>query len=373
MLIVCLFLESMMKRCVVSNRSQNRSCVMYAAMRMGHKAGLLLLGVFVAIWVPQPLLAQSSMRVSVSIPPLYSLVAGVMEGVGKPELLMAGLQSPHTQALTPSILRKINQSDLVVWVGPSYEFSLKKTLGGGMGDGLDNNLKDGAVLTAIQMDNLVHYGQRQTESADDHAHEHNHERAEGSDDDQQHFDLGYIDPHIWLSTDNAKEIVLQVGQRLSEADPANAGQYERNVTKILNRIDRLFADLSMQLANLEKRHYLVFHDAFQYFEKAFGLENMGVVALNAHRSPGARHLHELLERIQDLTNGTKNGLSNSSGSLCVFREPQFSSNALQVLVKEPGVKQGILDPLGVDFPLDKDHWFTLMENLAHGFAECLKS
>ena len=160
-----------------------------------------------------------------------------------------------------------------------------------------------------------------------------------------------------------------IGQWLSEADPDNADRYGKNVVKIHKRIDHLFADVSRQLANMETKHYLVFHDAFQYFEKTFGLENIGVVALNAHRSPGARHLHELLERIKERTSGS----DHSSDSLCVFREPQFSSNALQVLVNEPGVKPGILDPLGADIPLNGDHWFTLMKNLAHGFTECFKS
>ena len=356
-----------MKKCSVWNLSQRHSHVRHATTRTRrkHKIDLLkLLTVFAAIWVSQPLFAQNSMRVSVSIPPLYSLVAGVMEGVGEPELLMTGLQSPHTQALTPSILRKINQSDLVVWIGPSYEFSLQKTLG--------DDFKEGGVLTAIRMDNLVYHGQREAEALDEHAHEHGHahEETDGSkDDDKRHFELGYIDPHIWLSTDNAKEIVLQVGQWLSEADPDNADRYGKNVVKIHKRIDHLFADVSRQLANMETKHYLVFHDAFQYFEKTFGLENIGVVALNAHRSPGARHLHELLERIKERTSGS----DHSSDSLCVFREPQFSSNALQVLVNEPGVKPGILDPLGADIPLNGDHWFTLMKNLAHGFTECFKS
>ncbi len=291
--------------------------------------------------------------VSVSTLPLHSLVSLVMKGVGEPTLLMASGQSPHHQSLLPSTIRKIAESDLVVWVGPVHESSLSRAV-----QQVEN---EAIIMTLIDNPQITRLPSRRGGIWDEGSHSHE------SDDSENHSEGGHgslsVDGHIWLSTDNAKSIIEVVGKQLKEMDVENKAAYKRNMDLAYQRIDRLKRDLKDQFAHVRKKDYLVFHDAYQYLEAEFDLRPAGVVAISPDRAPSAktlRNLRQLIEKIND-----------DNQSVCIFREPQFKSSAITILDENNNVITSELDPIGIGIERGSDLWFKLMYDLGAALASCL--
>ena len=292
------------------------------------------------------LAAASAPSVVVSIKPLHSLVAGVMQGVAEPALLIPGSQSPHTFSLSPSDIRLINRADLIVWVGEILEAPLAK--------GIDANSTKARVIGYIDLESIERAGMRKGGAWE--AHEHHHETHDQQTEHERH---AREDAHLWLSPRNAALLVDVVAKALADIDPENAGIYQRNATLMQERIRRLDAELSAQLAPVKHQPYIVFHDAYQLFERHYGLNAVGSVVISPERIPGARRIHELRERLQE------------SGARCVFSEPQFEPGLVATIIEGTDARSGVLDPVGVDLSPGPDAWFRLMQNLADALVECL--
>ena len=286
---------------------------------------------------------QPSPQVVVSIKPVHSLVAGIMAGAGSPMLLIKGGASPHGYALRPSEAHALNQARLIIWVGPELESFLEKSLGS-IG-------KDAQQLRlAESMSNLLlpaRAGGNWEEENDQSDHSHASHLEEG------------IDPHLWLGPAQAKRITELAVVALSEADPANRDLYRANGKKLQQRLEALQLELAEKLAPVVDVPYMVFHDAFQYFEHAFGLNVVGSVTLNPERGPGIRRILEIRNRIQQL------------GARCVFSEPQFEPRLIATVIEDTDAATGTLDPIGADLPEGADTYFLLMRNLADALSECL--
>jgi zinc transport system substrate-binding protein len=280
-------------------------------------------------------------RVVASIPPLDSLVSGVMDGVGKPLLLIGGGASPHDYALKPSDARALSDADLVVWVGEGLESMLEQPL---HAIASRARVLELSTLKGMHLLPIREGGVWEAHAEAGHAAEHGH---------------GEMDPHLWLSPDNARRIVAIIAQTLVELDPANAPRYRANADSMAKRIDALAKRLAQQLAPLRQRRYIVFHDAYHYFEEAFGLHPAGAIAISPERLPGARRIAEIRRTILD------------SGVACVFSEPQFRSAIVEVVLEGSGARHGVLDPLGADLPPGKGQWFALMQELADNLTGCL--
>lgn len=284
--------------------------------------------------------AHAAARVVASIPPLHSLVAGVTAGVSEPHLLVPGGASPHTYTLRPSDARALAGADVVVWVGPALEQFLEKLLVGG---------PPRALVTAMAVPGITLHEAREGgawEAHDDHDHH------EGEDSDEH-------DPHLWLDPQNARRLVQAVAERLGQVDPANAAAYAANRDRLLARLDGLHAKLAEQLAPVRERPFVVFHDAYRYFEARYGLTTVGSVTLGPEHAPGAKRLHAIRDRVRTL------------GAACVFAEPQFRSALVDVVLEGSGARYGALDPVGAQLAPGPDLYFRLLEDLAASLVDCL--
>ena len=304
---------------------------------------LLLLPLFIC----SPLAAASAPDVVVSIKPLHSLVTGVMQGVGEPALLISGSQSPHTFTLAPSDVRLVKRAELIVWVGEALETPLAKTIAA--------NSEDAQVIEFMHMQDLERAGLREGGAWE--AHEHHH--GEMHQQHQEHHSDAREDVHLWLSPLNAGRLVDAVADALAGIDPGNAETYRLNAAGLHERINRLDAELISQLARVKEKPYIVFHDAYQLFEKHYGLNAVGSVVISPGRMPGARRVHEMRERLVQ------------SGAKCIFSEPQFDPGLIGTITEGTAASSGTLDPIGVDLEPGGDAWFQLMRNLANALVECL--
>lgn len=289
----------------------------------------------VAILLAAPAIAAAP-QVLTTIKPIHSLTAAVMDGVGKPMLLIEGAQSVHSYALKPSDARKIRDAKLIFTVGLGLENFLDAPL---------KALAHGKVVTLAQAPGVKllparHGGLWQ----DEHAH-HDH---------------GGFDPHIWLDPANAIAMTRAIAAALSEADPAHAATYRANAKRAVDALTRLDGELRHRLAGLQGKRYLVFHDAYRYFEAHYGIGALGAVAVSPERPPGTRRVAELRRAIA------------SQQAVCIFREPQFPPKLIQALTEGTPVRVGTLDPLGADLAPGPLLYPTLLNNLAQSLAGCLR-
>lgn len=282
-------------------------------------------------------------RVAVSIKPLHALVAGVMEGVGSPELILRGAGSPHTASLRPSEARLLEGAAVIVWVGGPLEAFLERPIAA-----LGPRAK---VVEALRAPGVSLLAAREGGAWEGHEGHGAAERGTGEDG---------LDPHLWLDPANAAAIARAAAAALGEADPANRARYVANAERLAARIDALDAQLAAQLAAARGVPYVVFHDAYQYFERHYALRAVGSVTVSPERTPGARRVREVREKVRSL------------GARCVFGEPQFPPALLATLTEGSGARAGELDPLGAELAPGPDAWFTLMRSLAEALAGCLR-
>lgn len=292
-------------------------------------------------------------RVVVSIAPLYSLVAGIMSGAGEPVLIVRGYASPHEYQLRPSDAEHLSRAQLVVWVGEALETFLTKPLASLAGKA--------RVLSVMQIPGLILLPARGGGAWESHA-EHPHDQpADTAQVSHRRGPVakGSLDPHVWLDPDNAARIVQAVTTELVVLDPGNAALYEANRARMLARLAKLDQDLRALLRPVRDVPYVVFHDAYQYFEHHFGLNGVGSILVSADRRPGARRLTQLEQRIREL------------GARCVFSEPQFESALVATVTEDTGAKMGRLDPLGATEPAGPNAYFRMMRANGRAMRECL--
>lgn len=293
-----------------------------------------------------PAAGAAAPNVVVSILPIHSLVAGVMQGVGEPVLLVPVGASPHTYAMKPSDARNLQAADIVAWVGEHLENYLERPI-----ESLAGRAR---VIEISGIPNLTLLPTRTGGAFERHDHDHDHDHGHA------HANAADADMHLWLDPDNARLIVAHVAAQLSAADPANASAYEANARKMEARLAGLDSGIKDRLKPIQQRAYIVFHDAYQYFERHYGTRMVGSITVSPDQAPSAKRLSELRQRIR------------KSSTVCVFREPQFPAPIVDSLISGTGVKSGVLDPEGADLTPGPDAYFILMERIADSLAGCLK-
>ena len=285
--------------------------------------------------------SASAPRAIATIKPVHALVAGVMRGVGEPVLLIAGGVSPHTYTLRPSDARALHRAELVFWIGSEYETFLTRSLRG---------LDAAEVVTLSEIDGLALHATRKGgawEADDDHG------GAAGP--------AGtHMDMHIWLDPRNARAMARAIAQALEGVDPEHGAAYRANANRLARRLEALDGELRAALKDTRAAPFVVFHDAYRYFEARYGLNAVGSVAVSSGRPPGARRLVEIRERIRALQ------------SVCVFSEPQFEPRVLRAVADGLPVRSGVLDPLGAALALGEDAYFALLRGLAASMRACLQ-
>lgn len=303
-------------------------------------------------------LGAEPLSVVVTIKPIHSLVAAVMEGAGTPHLLIKGASSEHSYSLRPSDARVLNNADMVVRVSDRLESFLEKPLAS-----LSATIR---VLTLIDVPGMKLLPPRLGGVFETHAHAdegtaHGTPQAKGkavSTGAAWHGDTEH-DPHLWLSPANAAVIADALAAVLAEARPEHAQLYSDNAARLKTRLATLDAQLRTATAPLKGKDFIVFHDAYQYFETEYGLNAAGAITLSPERQPGAARLRDIRARIA------------ASHSACVFSEPQFEPKLVATVIEGTDARAGVLDPLGADLAEGPEQYFQLLRNLAASIGRCL--
>ena len=302
--------------------------------------------------------ANADIKVVASIKPIHSLASYLMDGVGKPDLIVDGYASPHGFAMKPSHAKMLQNADLIFWVGEDLENFLEKPL--------KSIAKKAEKIELIEIKGLTKLEFRERnifEGHDDHGHkEDKHDDhkelglKEDKHDDHHEHAHGEHDPHIWLDPMNAKVILNEMVEHLIENDPKNASKYKSNLKKALKDIDKLNKNVKKELS--KSTASIVFHDAYQYFEKRYGVNILGAFTVNTDVMPGAEQLAEIREIIEH------------DKVTCVFSEPQFNPDIIKAVAKDMNIKTGVVDPLGATLDPSKDLYFKLIRNMSLSFKGC---
>ncbi|OOV97112.1 zinc ABC transporter substrate-binding protein ZnuA [Pseudomonas sp. MF4836] len=285
--------------------------------------------------------AQAEVQVLTSIKPLQLIAAAVQDGVAVPEVLLPPGASPHNYALRPSDVRKVQSVDLLYWIGPDMEGFLPRVL-------KSRTLPSVALqdIPGLKLRRFAEDSHSHAEDADEHDHDHR---------------PGSLDAHLWLSPVNARVIAARMAADLSAADPANAARYQSNLSAFEGRLDALDARLKQRLAGIAGKPYFVFHEAFDYFEDAYGLKHTGVFSVAAEVQPGAQHVAAMRTRLQEV------------GKTCVFSEPPLRPRLAETLIAGLPVKLAELDALGGYTPATAQGYEQVLEKLGNDLAGCLES
>ncbi len=354
--------------------------------------------------------ANAEIKVVASIKPIHSLASYLMDGIAKPDLIVDGYASPHGFAMKPSHAKMLQNADLIFWVGEDLESFLEKPLSsiakkaekielmetkglqvlkfrernifdehdhddhghddhGKKEDDHDDHGHDDHGKKEDDHDHDDHGKKEDDHDHDDHGkkeddHDHDHDdhgKKEDDHDDHGHDDHdghahGEFDPHIWLDPINAKAMLNEMAEHLIENDPKNEAKYKSNLAKALQEIDKLTIDVMTDLSSSVAS--IVFHDAYQYFEKRFNVNILGAFTVNTDVMPGAEQLAEIREIIEH------------DKVACVFSEPQFNPDIIKAVAKDMNIKTGVVDPLGATLDPGKDLYFNLIRNMSASFKGC---
>jgi len=299
-----------------------------------------------------PLTTAAAPRVVVTLPPLHSLVTAVTGEIGEPHLLLRGAASPHTFSLAPSDARALARADLVIGADPGLERFLERPLQSLAADADVIWFTRAAGVQPLATRSGGNWAEREDTGESGHGHEH-----EGGDEHAHEHDG--IDPHAWLDPRNAIAFTRALAGHLAAMDPAHAQRYRENARARIERLQALDRTLERQVAPVRDLPYLVFHDAYQYFEHRYRLRPIGAVAVDPGRPPGARRLAELHDRVEQ------------TGARCLFAEPQFEPKVVRVIHQATGVRTATLDPLGAALEPGPGLYEQLMRKLADNLVECL--
>ncbi|MBY5414393.1 zinc ABC transporter substrate-binding protein [Rhizobium leguminosarum] len=303
-----------------------------------------------------------------SIKPIHSLVSAIMQGVGEPELIVDGAASPHTYNLKPSNARAMQDAKVIFWVGPGLEAFLEKPL-----QALGRNASIAALDDAP---GLVKLPFREGGAFEPHDDAPEHESASGqhdeadaahdadpghaSDHDHDH-DHDTFDTHLWLDPMNAKAMAAMITTTLVAADAANALTYQGNAKALDDKLDALDTEIKDMVAPVKDKPFIVFHDAYQYFEHRYGIRVTGSITVSPETIPGAERVSEIHRKVGEL------------GATCVFAEPQFEPRLVNVVIEGTRAKSGVLDPEAATLKAGPDLYFNLMRGIANSMKDCLSS
>ena len=289
-----------------------------------------------------------------TIQPINSLVSAVIGNTGKTISIIPAEQSPHDFKLKPSDVKVLQNSNIIFYVSNHLESSVTKVF-----KNLPKNIK---LINLMEESGINHLAirdnaawERHDHHGDDHDDHDKHGKKHDDHDDHEKED----DVHIWLSPDNAIKIVQKVNKVLSLYFPENSKIYNENTTKFIDKIRNLKMELIKELSPIKNKPYIVFHDAYQYFEKTFELNAVGSVALEGDIASSPKQISFIKDKII------------KSKASCVFQEPQFDSKLVKIVVEGTNAKTGTLDPLGVNITGNKDFYLQLLTNMAKSLKECL--
>ncbi len=347
------------------------------------KRRLFRLPLFAALASLAALPAAAAPEVVTDIPPVHSLAARVMQGVGEPASILPPGATPHGYSMRPSEAARLQAADIVFWVGEGLTPWLEDAVESLAADAVSVELMEAPGVALLEFgeeghgdhddDHKDEHAHKDDDHKDEHAHkdeddhkdehghkdEHAHKDEDDHKDEHGHEHHGDMDPHIWLDPANGKAMLAEMAAHLAELDPANADAYRANAAAGAAELDALAARVEALVAPVRGKAFFTAHDAYRYFEHRFEVESAGSVALSDATPPGPARLHRIRSEMRE------------HGALCVFIEPQLDPKLAQTAAEGSGARVAVLDPLGADLEAGPGLYPALIENLARSLADCL--
>ena len=276
-----------------------------------------------------------------SLKPLGFIASAIADGVTDTEVLLPDGASEHDYSLRPSDVKRLQGADLVVWIGPEMEAFMEKSV---------KNIPNAKQVTIAQLNDVKPL---LIKGADDDDDDHGHNDA-GSEKSDEHHHHGDYNMHLWLSPEIARASAVAIHEKLVELMPQSRAKLDANLK------DFEAQQVGNELAPLKGKGYFVFHDAYGYYEKHYGLTPLGHFTVNPEIQPGAQRLHEIRTQLVE------------QKATCVFAEPQFRPAVVEAVARGTSVRMGTLDPLGTNIKLGKTSYSAFLNQLANQYASCLK-
>ena len=309
---------------------------------------------------------STDIKVVTTIKPLHSLISRIMETRGEPQLIIEGTNNPHTFVFKPSHAKMIEEADIVFWIGEDLEAFMEKPL-----NSLAKDTKKIAFMDSESIEKLKFREENIFDDHDDHddhdghkdddhddhddhdGHDDEHDDHAGHHDGHNH---GEFDAHIWLDPENAKEMVKIIRDELIKIDPEGQRQYSVNAAGATLELDNLINNVEKELS--KDISYIVFHDAYQYFETRFGVKSAGALTLNPDVLPGAKQIADIQDLISD------------KGIKCIFSEPQYNPKIIETLGNDMNISTGVMDPLGAFIDAGPTMYVELINGIANSIKDC---
>ncbi len=280
-------------------------------------------------------------QVATDIPPVHSLVSQVMGELGTPKLIIPPGTSPHGYAMRPSEARALQAADVVFWMG--------QDLTAWFGRAIKTLAANATTVALSESKDLIRLPYRTTKNFDTHTH-----------DEGEHDATAKIDPHLWLDPDNALIFLDVIATTLARLDAIHADTYLTNAAQAKASLEALKLELNTIVQPIRGRPFIVFHDAYHYFEHRFDVEAAGSLSIGDASSPGPARIAAIRGKVQTL------------GATCVFSEPQFEPKIIATVIEKTAARSGTLDPVGATLKPGPNQYSQLLRHLAHGLLTCLR-
>ncbi|KEY43592.1 zinc ABC transporter substrate-binding protein ZnuA [Pantoea agglomerans] len=299
-----------------------------------------------AFSVTASLTLPAQANVVASLKPVGFIAAAIADGVTPVDVLLPDGASEHDYSLRPSDAKRLKNADLVVWVGPEMEAFMAKSAA---------ELPAQKNLAMVNIDGVKPLLISGSEDED----EHTAEKSEEQDADAHHHHHGEFNMHLWLSPEIARKTAVAIHGKLLELMPQDKAKLDANLQQFEVALADTDKRVSAQLAPVRNKGYFVFHDAYTYFEKQYGLSPTGHFTVNPEIQPGAQRLHQIRTQLVE------------QKAVCVFAEPQFRPAVIDAVARGTQVRKGTLDPLGTDISLAKDSYVKFLSQLSSQYESCL--
>ncbi|TDQ59728.1 zinc transport system substrate-binding protein [Mesocricetibacter intestinalis] len=309
----------------------------------------------------------ASADIVTSVKPLGFIASSIAEGVTETQVLVPPGASPHDTYLKPSDVLLLKKADLAIWIGEDVDANFSKIINEYLG--ADKKLQ---LSELEEIEDLLIEG----EEGHDHSHSHNHHsdsheeedaehshnhahKQEGHSHAHDHHHDSSVNWHIWYSPQISHIVAQEIAERLTHIYPDKKQRIAKNLAQFEQSLATQSEKIKVQLAPYKDRGFYVFHDAYGYFNTAYGLNQTGYFTINPLVAPGAKTLAKIKQEIQ------QHKVS------CLFAEPQFTPKVIESLSQSTGVKVGRLDPIGDNVQLGKDSYAAFLQATADSYAQCL--
>ncbi|WP_039056632.1 zinc ABC transporter substrate-binding protein ZnuA [Enterobacter sp. Bisph1] len=282
-----------------------------------------------------------------SLKPLGFIASAIADGVTSTEVLLPDGASEHDYSLRPSDVKRLQNADLVFWVGPEMESFMSRSAG---------QLPPQKLVTMAEIDGVKALLMKGADE-DEEEHDGGHHHDEKGDADHHH---GEYNMHLWLSPEIALLSAVAIHKKLVEVMPQSRAKLDANLQAFEASLAQADKQVGNELAPLKGKGYFVFHDAYGYFEKHYGLTPLGHFTVNPEIQPGAQRLHQIRTQLVE------------QKAVCVFAEPQFRPAVVEAVARGTSVRMGTLDPLGIGIKPGKESYSQFLAQLSHQYASCLK-